>query len=80
MRFHPKAAKELQALGTAIQPRILTSVEALRTNPFKHGSVQLKGDRARRIRVGDYRIIFEVSTAENMITIFRVAHRREAYR
>ncbi len=32
------------------------------------------------MRVGDYRIIFEVSTAETMITIFRVAHRREAYR
>ncbi|MDQ3459619.1 MAG: type II toxin-antitoxin system RelE/ParE family toxin [Deinococcota bacterium] len=59
---------------------MLTAIEALRADPFKHGSVQLKGERARRMRVGDYRIIFEVSTAETMITIFRVAHRREAYR
>ncbi len=80
LRFHPKAAKELSALDTTVQPRILTAVEALQTDPFRHGSVQLKGETARRVRVGNYRIVFEVDKTENVITIFRVAHRREAYR
>ncbi len=80
VRFHPKAAKELSALDTPTQPRILAAIETIQTDPFKHVLVQLKGEKVRRIRVGDYRVIYEVDEAKSMITVFRVAHRREAYR
>lgn len=80
LRFHPTASKEFSVLDTSVQPRVLAAIETLQTDPFKCGSIQLKGEKARRIRVGDYRIIYEVDTADPMITVFRVAHRREAYR
>lgn len=78
--FHPKAAKEFAALDRQVQPRILAVIESLSEDPFRHGSIQLKGERARRIRVGDYRVIYEVDTEAKTITVFRVRHRSEAYR
>ena len=80
VRFHPTATKEVSALATSVQPRVLAAIETLQTDPFRRGSIQLKGGKLRRARAGDYRIIDGIDTAELMITVFRVAHRREAYR
>jgi mRNA-degrading endonuclease RelE of RelBE toxin-antitoxin system len=54
VQFHPKAAKEFAALDRQVQPRILAEIEGLSPDPFRHGSIQLKGERPRWIRVGDY--------------------------
>jgi mRNA interferase RelE/StbE len=80
LRFQRKAAKELEALDHTVQPRILAGAETLRGDPFRRGSVKLQGDPARRIRIGDYRVLYEVDTEAKVVTILRVAHRREAYR
>jgi mRNA interferase RelE/StbE len=45
------------------------------------GTVKLAGQPSRwRVRVGDYRIIYEVDDAEDQVLVLRIAHRREAYR
>jgi mRNA interferase RelE/StbE len=80
VQFHPRAAKEFAALDRQVQPHILAEIESLSPDPFRHGSIQLKGERARRIRVGDYRVIYDVDTHTRIVTIFRVRHRSEAYR
>lgn len=79
MTFHPKAAKELSSLPKAVIERLIEAIEGLANDPFKVGSIQLKGDSARRIRVEDYRVIYEVDTNSQTLTIYRVRHRKNAY-
>jgi mRNA interferase RelE/StbE len=61
--------------------RILIDVEALPENPFPHGSEKLAGtEHTYRIRVGDYRIIYEVFVDSKILEIQRVRHRKDVYR
>ena len=56
-------------------------IEGLRTDPFPRQAVKLSGtERLYRIRVGDYRIVYEVDTQAKQIVIHYVRHRREVYR
>ena len=56
-------------------------IEGLRTDPFPRQAVKLSDtERLYRIRVGDYRIVYEVDTQAKQIVIHYVRHRREVYR
>lgn len=78
LEFKPRAEKDLADLPKADQSRILQKIELL-----QHG---LTGDIKRltnftpeyRLRVGDYRILFEI--LEGSIIVYRILHRRDAYR
>jgi mRNA interferase RelE/StbE len=78
IRFKPGASKEIAALPFRYQARVLARIEDLSDN--------LKGDVKQltdftpeyRLRVGDYRVLFEVE--EKTIIVYRVRHRREVYR
>ena len=78
VRFKPKAVRDIEGLPSRIQARILARIEEM--------SNDLKGDVKKlthlmpeyRLRVGDYRVLFEIE--ERMIVIYRIRHRREAYR
>ncbi len=78
LEFKPRAEKDLSSLPKADQSRILQKIELL-----QHG---LTGDIKRltnftpeyRLRVGDYRILFEI--LEGSIIVYRILHRRDAYR
>ena len=55
-------------------------MEALATNPFPSGCIKLSGsDRAYRIRVGDYRIIYEFLDEILTIEVIKIGHRRDVY-
>ena len=43
-------------------------------------SKKLRGTDGRRIRIGDYRILYRIDDANHIVTIYRIRHRREAYR
>ena len=60
--------------------RIVAAIDRLAETP--HLGTSLKGDLRglRRIRVGDYRILYEVRDKELVVLVVRVAHRRDAYR
>ncbi|MBF0568464.1 MAG: type II toxin-antitoxin system RelE/ParE family toxin [Nitrospirae bacterium] len=59
---------------------ILDAVERLATNPFPSQSRKLKGsDRSYRLRIGLYRVIYQVDTTEKIITVYHVRHRKDAY-
>ena len=59
----------------------MRSVERLETNPFPRQAIKLSNaERLYRIRVGDYRIVYEVNTQAKQITIHYVRHRRKVYR
>ena len=60
--------------------RIVAAIDRLAETP--HLGTSLKGDLRglRRIRVGDYRILYEVRDKELVVLVVRIAHRRDAYR
>jgi mRNA interferase RelE/StbE len=75
------AEKDLRRLGPNVRPRVITAVTALTKNPRPGGSRKLAGTKHDwRIRVGDYRITYEIADEIRVLRINRIRHRREAYR
>ena len=62
------ALRELKRLDRKIVPRIITAVEALSSNPFPSGVKKLHGGESTfRIRIGDFRVIYEVVVRKAII-------------
>ncbi len=75
------AEKDLKRLSAEMRPRVATALRRLAENPRPVGSRKLAGAKHDwRIRVGDYRVIYEVAESIRVVRIYRVRHRREAYR
>ena len=75
------AEKDLKQLSTKLHDRVIEAVRALSENPRPAGCRKLAGaDDDWRIRVGDYRVIYEIADAIRVVRINRVRHRREVYR
>lgn len=73
--------KTLKKLDRSVAQRILAAVEELAVEPRPVGSIKLSGgDGERRIRVGDYRIIYRVHDDRLVVVVVRAVHRREVYR
>ncbi len=78
VRFKPRAIKDIEGLPSRIKGRVLARIEEM--------SDDLKGDVKRltnftpeyRLRVGNFRVLFEIE--RETIIIYRIRHRREAYR
>ncbi|MGF1542535.1 MAG: type II toxin-antitoxin system RelE/ParE family toxin [Pleurocapsa sp.] len=81
IEWKQSAKKELKKLDKQIVPKILQAVENLADNPYSSGSKKLIGsDSIYRIRVGNYRIIYNIKSFVLTIEIIKVGHRREVYR
>lgn len=79
--FKPTIEKDLKKLPKAVVARALGRIETLADNPFPPASVKLSGaERLYRLRVGDYRVVYEVDTKAEVVTVHYVRHRQEAYR
>lgn len=74
------AAKELEDVPRKDRPKLVGKIQALATNPRPEGSEKLAGQDRYRIRHGDYRVLYEVDDTVVVVTVVRVAHRREVYR
>lgn len=74
------AAKSLEKISRADRLRIIEAIDSLKMNPGA-GSV-LKGEFTglRRIRVGNYRVVYEVEVGRLVILVVRIGHRGEVYR
>ena len=73
--------KDLRKLPASATERIVEVVELLSQNPFPHGVEKLSGsEHAYRIRLGDYRIVYEVVRESKLVEIQRVRHRKDVYR
>ena len=79
IRIKGKAARELRRVPKPERLRIIQAVDSLRENPLRGGV--LKGDLRglRRLRVGQYRVVYEVQHTALIVLVVRVAHRRSAY-
>lgn len=80
VEFTAAAARQVKKLPKPARDRVLDAIEDLGEDPRPHGAKKLVGEQtAWRIRVGDYRVIYDVLDAELTVTVVRAAHRREAY-
>jgi mRNA interferase RelE/StbE len=79
---HTEAAlRDLQALPREMFRRVDARILALADNPRPRGVERIRGTRgALRLRVGDYRILYSVDDAQQVVTIGRIGHRRDVYR
>ena len=75
------ALKSLSELPLRQQLRIRQKIDALAANPYPPGYRKLKGEElSYRIRVGDYRVVYEVHEDMVLILVLRVGHRKDVYR
>lgn len=80
VEFTTAAAKEVRKLDPQNHRRILAGISELEREPRPHGVRKLAGyDNAWRVRVGDYRVLYEVIDDRVLVTVVRVAHRRDVH-
>ncbi len=76
-----RAVKSIARLPYSEQLRVAAAIDLLADEPRPGGCVALVGEESvYRVRVGDYRILYEVIDASLVIQVVRVSHRRDAYR
>ena len=79
--FHPDVYKQLQQLPRPAFSAALNAIIALPHNPRPPGVKKLAGSRSDwRIRIGEYRIIYEIDDTAKTVTGLQVEHRRDVYR
>ena len=80
VEFEARTRKEFLQLPKELQRDLIPLIDLLRENPRPFGCKKLKGVGGYRIRKGDYRILYTISDEERVIRIYRIKHRRDAYR
>ncbi len=80
--FKKEAAKSLNKLPRNVAKTIHEKLEAIATNPYAEhpNAKKLQGRDAYRLRVGDWRVIYEIQNDQLVILVLRVAPRGEVYR
>lgn len=80
LKIKSSAAKDIHRLPADDRRRVVAAIDGLREQP--HQGSQLKGQLTglRRIRVGRYRIIYEVQDGALVVLVLRVGHRKDIYR
>lgn len=81
LQWRTSTRKDLRSIPREDVARVIAAVATLADEPLPHGSQKLTGSaRSYRIRVGDYRVVYELLRDASVIEIQRVRHRKEAYR
>lgn len=74
------ARKELDALPDLVLARVIRKLESLADVPRPAGCKKLKGYKDQwRIRIGDWRVVYLIDETVKLVSIMRIAHRREVY-
>ena len=74
------AQKQIAKLDKKILPIVKDAIAGLAFNPRPHGYKKLKGEEAYRIRIGDYRIIYEIEDEKIIVIVVSVGHRKDIYK
>ena len=75
-----QAERELGRLGHDDRERIGRKLLLLETNPFSAGVIALQGRRGYRIRIGNYRVLYELDEPSKIVIVTSIGHRRDVYR
>ena len=74
------AVKQILKLDKNAIPLIKSAIARLADNPRPFGYKKLKGEEAYRIRVGSYRIIYEIDDHKIIVTVVSIEHRKDIYK
>jgi mRNA interferase RelE/StbE len=81
VQYRRSAEKDLESLPAAIVQRVRDAIRQLAENPRPHGCLKLKGyDNKYRIRVGDFRVLYEIHEKIIVVLIIEITHRKDVYR
>jgi len=80
VEFAPAAVRQLRKLPSDVQSRIAHVIDKLSNNPLPSGVKKLSGqDALYRVRVGDYRVVYQFLSGRLLVLIVRVGHRKDIY-
>jgi len=80
VKIKHSAVKALDSIRREDRQRVVEAIDRLACAPAAGASLKGEFYGLRRIRVGDYRVIYEVQVSVLVVLVVRIAHRREAYR
>jgi mRNA interferase RelE/StbE len=86
VNYTVRASKEVKKFierlrDEKLKGRIVAAIESLAENPRPPGCLQMQGrELLHRLRVGDYRIIYQIRDAELMVLVVTIGNRRDVYR
>lgn len=80
VEFTKSAQKELCKLPRRAVYRIAKAIDILSVDPRKGNVRPMVGTKSWRLRVGDYRVVYDIFDKKLVILIIRIRHRKEAYR
>jgi mRNA interferase RelE/StbE len=75
-----RAQKEMAQLPKQEYERIKEAVQKLSNDPRPQGCKKLAGREGWRIRVGNYRVIYEIDDTQHRLTVLHIGHRRDVYK
>jgi mRNA interferase RelE/StbE len=77
----PAAGRALRKLERVVQQRILVALDKLTQQPRPHDAIKLEGPEGfYRIRVGDFRIIYQVHDGRLLVLVVTIGNRRDVYK
>lgn len=79
VQLSTKAKKYLDKLSDSIAQPIFDAISSLETDPRPRGCIKLKSKDAYRIRVGNYRIIYEIFDEILIVDVIELGHRKDVY-
>jgi mRNA interferase RelE/StbE len=81
VKFSRGAKKQFRKLPIDVQQRIQTKINDLAIEPRPNGVKKLQGDdNSYRVRVGDYRVVYEIGDDVLIVTVIKIGHRSEIYK
>lgn len=81
VQLAPAAKRQLRKLDRSIQERVVRRLDKLGRDPRPPGVEKLEGDESTyRIRIGEYRIVYDIHDKALIVLVLKVGHRREIYR
>ena len=73
------ARKQLDKLPNDAADRIMDALETLAENPRPPGCKKPRGRPEHRVRIGDYRVLYDVEDEKLLVLVFAIGHRRDIY-
>jgi mRNA interferase RelE/StbE len=72
--------KQLQKISNPDHQKIVNNLHEIEKNPRFGNVIKMQNNEGYRLRVGDYRILYDIDDDKKTVTLRRIAHRREVYR
>jgi mRNA interferase RelE/StbE len=79
LEIKKSAVKEIKNLPSSYLNKIIDRISTLADNPIPEGCIKLSSEELYRIRVGTYRILYQIKDDRLLIVVIKVAHRKSVY-